>query len=349
MKSTQTPIWLLSLLTILPLTLSSCFTSKKIPSFPDNTDALIENTVRKGVTPEWHLGKSDTVCTDELCIYFESIGDIEDPTILLIMGYGTSGLAWSTNFIEPLVDASFHVVRFDNRDVGKTQWQQGKEPQNGQFYYLSDMAKDACQILDKLGKEQVHIVGISMGGMIAQELAINYPKRVKTLTCLSSTAHYFDPDLVSISGKVIAENAKTILKYGLDPKSIEKQVKKRINQVSFLRNDEFIDEDMVIFTTQRLLFKQQNNYNNHPKMNQRHSKAIRKSGSRLEQLGKLEMPTLLIHGTKDVLIFHQHTEKYAKLIANKKEVYIEGMGHIPTVEEEKRICNELLDFIEEEK
>ncbi len=335
--------------TALTLSLNSCFSSKHIPALPSNANALIETTAQKATTPNWHLGKLDTVCNEELCIHYESIGNEKNPTILLIMGYGTSGLAWTTDLIQPLVEASYHVVRFDNRDTGRTRWQAGKAPKNRQFYDLSDMAKDACRILDKLRKDKAHIVGISMGGMIAQHLAINHPDRVHTLTSISSTGYYFDPKLVSVSGKVIMENAKLIAKYGINPKSFTKEVKKRASTVSFLRNDEIIDEEMVVFTAQRLLFKQQNNYLNNPKVDKRHSKAIRKSGSRYQQLNSLRMPVLLIHGTNDVLVWHQHTEKYAQFIINKKEVYIEDMGHIPTIEEEKRISTEIVQFIEEHK
>jgi len=336
-------------LTAISLSISSCFTNKTVPPLPSNTNALIKDAVQKTSIPDWHLGTLETVSTEELSLHYESIGDIKNPTILLIMGYGTSGLAWTTNAIKPLLDASYHIVRYDNRDVGRTRWKEGKEPKRSDFYDLSDMAEDACHILDKLGKEKAHIVGISMGGMIGQHLSIKYPERVHTLTCISSTGYYFDPALVSVSAKVIQENARLMLKYGIRPKSFIDDVKKRIGTIAFLRNDEEINEEMVTFTTQRLLFKKQNDYINHPKADKRHSKAIRKSGSRLEQLKDLQMPVMLIHGTKDALIWHQHTEKYAKFIPNKKEVYIDNMGHIPTVAQEKRVSAEIAQFIENHK
>lgn len=336
-------------LTALLLSVSSCFTNKKVLPLPENADALIEEVAKKNTPPDWHLGKLDTVCTDELSISYESIGDERNPTVLLIMGYATPGLAWTTEAIQPLLDASYHVIRFDNRDTGKTRWKEGKEPKGRNSYDLSDMAKDACLILDKLGKDKVDIVGISMGGMIAQHLSLNHPERVRTLTCISSTGYYFDPQLVAISGKVITENAKLMLKYGIHPKSFAENAKKRIRTMAFLRNDKEINEEMVVFRTQRLLFKKQHDYVNHPKADRRHTKAIRKSGSRLDQLNRLRMPVLLIHGTKDVLIWHQHTEKYAKLIPNSKEIYIENMGHVPTFEESGRVSSTIVKFIQEQK
>jgi len=334
-------------LTAIMASITSCFSGKTIPSFPKNSNAVIEEVQQKAITPDWHLGRLDTVSNEELSIHFESIGDEKNPTIVLIMGYGTSGLAWSTDFIQPLLDASFHVVRFDNRDTGRSRWIEGKEPQKGVYYKLSDMAKDVCRILDKLEKEKAHIVGISMGGMIGQQMAIDHPERVHSLSCMASTGFYFDPDLVSISGKVIRANAKMMLKYGIKPKTFQKEVKKRTSTVAFLRNDKTIDEAMLSFVAQRLLFKKENDYVNHPKADKRHGKAIRKSGSRLDKLGELKMPVLLIHGTDDVLIGHQHSEKYAKLIPNKKEVYIDGMGHIPNPEQDKLSSAEILLFIRE--
>lgn len=329
--------------------LSSCFTSKNSPQFPKNINRIIEETAEKTSTPDWHIGQFDTVVTEELSIHFESIGDKKNPTILLIMGYGTPGLAWTTEFIQPLLDASFHVIRFDNRDTGRTRWLEGKDPEKKTYYQLTDMASDAKQILDHLGKEKAHVVGISMGGMIGQQFAIDHPERLLSLTCLASTGYYFDPKLVSVSGKVIRENIKLILKYGVNPKSFVKEVKKRMRTVSFLRNDKIIDEEMVIFSTQRILFKKQNDYINNPAVNKRHAKAIRLSGSRLAQLKEVENPVLLIHGTADVLIGKEHTEKYATYLPHKKEVYIENMGHIPTIENNIRIANEILIFLEENK
>ncbi len=340
-------IWFMLSLSSIILSLSSCFTSQKLPPLPKNTDALIEEVFEKGTAPDFHLGRLDTVCNEELCIHFESIGDEKNPTILLVMGYGTTGLAWKPGLIQPLLDASFHVVRFDNRDTGKTRWIEGKDPKGLKSYLLADMAKDACRILDKLGKEKAHIVGVSMGGMIAQCLAINHPERVHTVTSISSSGYYYDPKLVSLSGKVLTENAKLIMKYGRNPQSYLKEIKKRIYSVVFLRNDDEIEEEFVSYTAQRYLFQMQNDYVNHKKVDLRHGKAIRKSGSRYEQLKNLKMPFLLIHGTKDALIWHQHTEKYAQYIPNNKEVYIDGMGHVSTVEEEGILAEKIIEFIAE--
>lgn len=345
MNTRSKQFWFMISMTALMSSLGSCFTGKNIPPFPENSNALIEEVKLQDSTPDWHLGRLDTVNNDELSIHFESIGDEKNPTVLFIMGYGTSGLAWSTGIIQPFLDADYHVIRFDNRDTGRSRWRDGMEPKNGDYYTLSDMAKDACRILDKLGKEKAHLVGISMGGMIAQELAINHPERVHSMTCIASTGHFFDRELVSVSGKVIQANAEMILKYGAKPKSFVKEVKKRTSTVAFLQSPQKIDEAFLTFVAQRLLFKKKNNYINHPKADKRHGKAIRKSGSRLDLLRQLEMPVLLIHGKQDLLIWHQHTEKYAKLIKNSKEVYFDNMGHIPTEGDDKRISSEILNFI----
>ncbi len=128
----------------------------------------------------------------ELC--YETFGDPDDPTVLLVMGLGAQLLGWPVPFCEGLVDRGFHVVRYDHRDVGLSTWFDdhpvdlaeamplllaGEAPEVP--YRLSDMAADAAGLLDALGVDRAHVVGASMGGMVAQTLAIEHPERVASL------------------------------------------------------------------------------------------------------------------------------------------------------------------------
>src|SRR3954463_12682192 len=134
-----------------------------------------------------------TVGEIELC--YEQFGDPADPTMLLIMGLGTQMIAWRPEFCEQLVARGFHVVRFDNRDIGRSSRVRGRVPTVFQLltqsrkagvYRLKDMAEDAFGLLDHLGVERAHVVGASMGGMIAQTMAARHPERVLSLCSIMS-------------------------------------------------------------------------------------------------------------------------------------------------------------------
>jgi pimeloyl-ACP methyl ester carboxylesterase len=115
-------------------------------------------------------------------LFYESIGDVEKPPLLLIQGLGAQLLGWHPEFCRQLAEAGFHVIRFDNRDAGESQKFEGAT------YSIADMAADTAGLLDALGIPAAHVVGQSMGGMIAQELAATYPERILTLDLLYTTA-----------------------------------------------------------------------------------------------------------------------------------------------------------------
>ena len=123
-------------------------------------------------------------------IWWESFGDSSDPTALLIMGANANAMQWTKEFIEPFVKAGFHVIRYDNRDIGKSTWLTNEPSFNFEggsvvasevSYNLEDMASDAIGLLDSLGIDKAHIIGASMGGMITQVIGLDYPERSLTL------------------------------------------------------------------------------------------------------------------------------------------------------------------------
>ncbi|HEX5898145.1 MAG TPA: alpha/beta fold hydrolase, partial [Solirubrobacteraceae bacterium] len=130
-------------------------------------------------------------------ICFETFGDPADPAVLLIMGLGTQMLGWHEDFCMDLVGRGLHVIRYDNRDIGRsTIFDASPTPSVGQLirrdkraaaYTLAEMAADGVGLLDHLGVERAHIVGVSMGGMIAQTIAARRPERVLSLTSMMST------------------------------------------------------------------------------------------------------------------------------------------------------------------
>jgi len=130
-------------------------------------------------------------------IAFERFGDLRGPPVLLIMGLGTQMLGWPDGFCAALADRGMHVIRFDNRDIGlSTHMTDAPAPDVGAAltgdpssasYKLSDMARDTVGLLDSLERPSAHVVGASMGGMIAQTLVIEHPDRVRSLTSIMST------------------------------------------------------------------------------------------------------------------------------------------------------------------
>src|SRR3954464_1087673 len=138
----------------------------------------------------------------ELEICYETFGDAGDPAVLLIRGRGTQMLAWHEDFCAQLADRGFFVIRHDNRDIGRSTRLDGaptpplvqlaRRDKRAAAYSLADMAADSVGVLDHLGIERAHIVGASMGGMIAQTVAIRYPERVLSLvSIMSNTGSFF--------------------------------------------------------------------------------------------------------------------------------------------------------------
>src|SRR5688572_19229742 len=134
-------------------------------------------------------------CIGDIEIAYEEFGDPGDPAMLLVMGLGVQMLGWDTEFCELLAAEGFRVVRFDNRDVGRSTTYEGPVPDwlalamgdaASATYLLDDMADDALKLLDHLGIGAAHVAGASLGGMIAQTLAIRHPDRVLSLTSIMS-------------------------------------------------------------------------------------------------------------------------------------------------------------------
>ena len=133
---------------------------------------------------------------NDINIWWEDFGNSSDPSVLLIMGANANAMQWTLEFINPLVSAGFHVIRFDNRDVGKSTWlttepsfklEEGSMVTGEVSYNLEDMAQDAMSLLEHLGVEKAHIVGASMGGMITQVIGLDHPHKALSLTPIMST------------------------------------------------------------------------------------------------------------------------------------------------------------------
>jgi pimeloyl-ACP methyl ester carboxylesterase len=248
----------------------------------------------------------------ELC--FETFGDAEDPALLLVMGLGAQMISWDEDFCAALVDRGFHVIRFDNRDVGLSTKVEPQPGADGPPYTLSDMAADAIGLLDHLGIDAAHVVGASMGGMIAQTIAIEHPSRVLTLTSIMSTTG--EPEV----GQATPEAAARLIAPPATTR--DEAIQRAIDSAKVTGGPDFFDED-------RLRRKAAAAYDRsfHPVGAVRQVMAIMASGSRAEGLAALAMPTLVIHGDVDTLVTPSGGHRTAELVPGAELLVIEGMGH----------------------
>lgn len=263
----------------------------------------------------------------DLC--YEIFGPPDAGPMILIMGLGAQMIQWDDDFCRQLAARGFRVIRFDNRDIGKSSKLSGGkrltafELLRQRFlhipvaatYKLSDMAKDTIGLMDALGIASAHIVGASMGGMIAQEIAISYPERVRSLTSIMSTTG--NPRLPPPT------RAATALLMAPPPKTREEFVARfartwKVLRVGHFPEDEALDRERAERTYERGL---------NPAGAARQLRAILASGSRKTRLASVKAPTLVIHGTVDPLVHPYGGKDTAASIAGAKLVMIDGMGH----------------------
>lgn len=261
----------------------------------------------------------------EIC--YETHGDPGGEPLLLVMGLGGQLTAWPIELCEALVDRGFYVIRYDNRDTGlSTKFgdvggdfmttflaaSQG-EPVDV-AYKLSDMAADGMALLDHLDITSAHILGVSMGGMIAQTMAIEHPERVRTLTSIMSTTG--DPDV----GTPTAEALQVLMRPAATTRddAIESGVASR----RVIGSPDHFDEDLA-----RQLAGEAYDRCWNPAGTARHLLAIVASGSRAEGLAKLSVPTLVLHGDVDPLVTPSGGQRTAGLIPGAELLVLEGMGH----------------------
>lgn len=246
-----------------------------------------------------------SVASDEITITYRVFNEGQNnPKLLLVMGLGGAGLAWGDAFIKSVESQGFEIIVVDNRDTGgsghfrewgtPTLWWQLLKYELGFSvdapYTLDDMADDSIAVLNAEGHEQVHVMGVSMGGMIAQVLAARFPERIKTLTSIMSTT--FAPHLPPPTSA--AENNLRDLAEG----------DAEVSREQLMRARGF-----------------------HPESMERHLMAIFKTGDRTDQVQTIKAPTLVLHGSEDPLIPPAHGLHTAEQIPGAEFVLIEGLGH----------------------
>ena len=258
-------------------------------------------------------------------IAYETFGDPADPALLLVMGLATQMIAWHDDFCAELAGRGFHVIRFDNRDVGRstamrhlpvpTVRQLALRSKKAAGYTLSDMAGDAAGLLDRLGIGAAHVVGASMGGMIAQTIAVEHPDKVLSLASIMSNTG------ARWSGQPQLATYRVLL--GRPPEERDAFIDHVLKVYKVIGSPGFDRGEDDLRRIAALSYDRGRN----PAGSGRQLAAIIASGDRTERLRSIKAPTVVIHGTKDRLVKRSGGKATAKAIPGARLVEIEGMGH----------------------
>ena len=261
-------------------------------------------------------------------IFYDIRGPVDGPSIVLIEGLSAHLLGWRDGFCQPFIDAGFQVVRFDNRDVGLSQHYPG------QSYGLGGMADDVHELIQHLDIAPAHVVGQSMGGMVAQHLVVRHPDDVESLTLLYTAASV--PELVesdrgvdalqhlpraSTRGEAIEIHIEQERACASQEYSFDEAWKRELGGLMW---DRCYDPDGVV----------------------RQSRALFSDPVDLDALAKVSVPTLMVHGTADQLIGHAGSVELHEAIPDSELWLIEGMGHDLPVELWPKITERILANID---
>ena len=270
-----------------------------------------------------------------ISLHYQSMGREDDPTIMLVMGLGVQMILWPDAFCQMLVDRGFRVVRFDNRDAGmSTQLNDLRAPNIAVEYVrfmlgmsvrapysIDDMATDTAALIGVLGLAHVHLVGASMGGMIAQNLAASLPSRVASLTSIMST-----------TGRRSLPKAKwrtmrALLSRPAKPGDIEGAIRRMMFIVNAISSRTYSPDQVKL----RKICEQHVLRGNNPLGGARQIAAIAASDDRTRIVRQIKVPTLVIHGDEDNLIPYPAGLETARAIreggGSATSVIVEGMGH----------------------
>ncbi len=264
-----------------------------------------------------------------ITISYETFGDPAADPLLLVMGLGATRHGWRDDWCQGLAERGHHVIRFDNRDCGRSTRLAGVRVDlpavmaawNGEGemppvpYTLHDMANDAVAVLDDLGLADAHVVGASLGGMIAQTIAIDHPTRVRTLTSIMSTT--------GDRATYLSDPAVRAMLFAPQPTERDALIASQVETWRAMGSKRHFDAAEVAAHLRWSL----DNDPPYPEGILRQTAAIRASGSRDEGLARLAVPTLVIHGVDDTLILPVAGAHTAEMIPGSRFFLVKDMGH----------------------
>ncbi|UQZ33614.1 alpha/beta hydrolase [Paenibacillus sp. PK3_47] len=247
----------------------------------------------------------------ELCT--DSFGEEGNPTMLLIMGAQSSMIWWEEEFCRKLADEGLFVIRYDNRDVGRSTSYEPGYP----GYTFEDMADDAVRVMDAYGIQQAHILGMSLGGMIAQILALRHPQSVLSITLLA--ASNFAPDLPPMEKRVMDYFSNMD---AVDWADVDSVAKFGVGRSRVLVGSKHPFDEAKVYELAALEFSRSVNIasmDNH--------KLVTGGEAYLSRTAEIQVPALIIHGTEDPIIPYVHGQHLAKEIPGAVLLTLEGTGH----------------------
>jgi pimeloyl-ACP methyl ester carboxylesterase len=261
----------------------------------------------------------------ETRLCYDTSGDRALPAVLLVMGLASQMVMWEDQFCETLAARGFWVIRFDNRDVGRstimrdspvpTRLQLALRDRRSASYSLADMAADAAGLLDQLGVSTAHVVGASMGGMIAQLMAINHPERVRSLVSIMSTT----------GNRRVGNPSPALLPLLLRrrPRDREAYLLDFMNTFAALGSRRYPPgEDRLRALAERCWER-----GVHPAGAARQLAAILTAPDRTPLLARLSLPATVIHGDADRLVSRSGGQATAAAIPGARLVMVPGMAH----------------------
>ncbi|MGY2129052.1 alpha/beta fold hydrolase [Blastococcus sp. SYSU DS0617] len=266
-----------------------------------------------------------TATVGDIELAYETFGDPSDTPVLLVSGLATQMIGWADEFCAGLAAQGLFVVRFDNRDIGlSTHLHDAGVPDLGAIgrgdrssvrYGLADMAADAVGLLDALDLDRVHLVGVSMGGMIAQLVTIRYPERVRSLTSIMSTTG--DRSLPGPTDEA------TAVLYARPATDRESAIQRQLETYRVIGSPGFPLDEAAVSARAGLSFDRAHD----PAGVARQMAAIVTTPDRTADLGQVTAPTLVIHGSDDALVNVAGGRATAAAVPGAELVIIDGMGH----------------------
>ena len=319
---------------------------------PDNLDQIVENVLE---APLLELVEGDTGVVDNngVSIWYELIHTKHPQkkgTVLLIMGSNATAMIWPEYFYRPFLNAGYSVIRSDHRGLGLSSWMPEWSEENS--YTASDMASDNIAIINHLSLKKVHVVGFSVGAMIAHELAIAHPNRVLSLTSISGAGYLHDPDLpaMPVDPDFIPQLTQVIDHYskGAQASKIANQVKMQVSIINVLRgSDHYATENKTYAEISRYELTKRQGYN--PDASVQHDYVNASLKNRYEDLAQLKIPTLIVHSVNDPLVSWKHAKKLANVMQGAETLWLKEMGHDLPLQASKKISKSILKLINTKK
>ncbi|NDK30626.1 alpha/beta fold hydrolase [Nesterenkonia haasae] len=295
------------------------------PRLPPDTDAIIERLSQSDLS---HVVAGETGYADSsgVRIWYEAIPARapEKGVVLLNISMAGNSLFWPPSFIRGLTGAGYRVIRYDQRGTGASDWLEDWDRKHA--YSLLDMSADAIAVLDATQVDRAHLIGLSLGGFVAQEIAIAHPDKVASMTLMSSAADPTDASLPGLRSGPLLRSALAglpLLRYRLmggEKNLVKEVIAKTISGNGY---EGLHAEELTELVLYDLRYRRGINL----RAILQHQAAVAATRSRYELLPNLRVPALVVHGTADTFIPVEHAEKLVELIPGAQYLWLEGVGH----------------------